>query len=111
MVKNKMSQQEYGDIIRDAVKISKFFMTDALPVRLIGMNSESMNDYIEYVADRLSIMLGYNKIYNKKNPFDFMDTIGLDDKSNFHEVRPSEYQDAYVLNSTVSRTIVIDNEF
>lgn len=111
MVKNKMSQNEYSVILKDAVKISKCFMTDALPVRLIGMNSESMNDYIEYVADRLSIMLGYTKIYNKKNPFDFMDTIGLDDKSNFHEVRPSEYQDSHVMNKTTDRKIVIDGEF
>ena len=84
--------------MREAVEISQYFMTDALPVRLIGMNSEHMSQYIEYIGDRLLGMLGYKKIFNKTNPFGFMKTIGLDDKTNFFESRPHEYQDSHVMN-------------
>lgn len=70
-------------------------MNDALPVRLIGMNDESMGQYLEYVADRLIVELGYKKYYHTTNPFSFMDTIGMLDKTNFFESRSNSYQSAF----------------
>ena len=78
-------------IIRDAVDIEKEFICESLPCRLISMNSDSMSQYIEFVADRLSVQLGYGKIYNTKNPFMFMERISLEGKTNFFEKRVSEY--------------------
>ena len=82
--------------IRDAVDIEKEFICDALPVRLIGMNSDLMSQYIEFVADRLLVELGNEKIYNTANPFDFMEMISLQGKTNFFEKRVAEYQKAGV---------------
>ena len=70
-------------------------MQDALPIRLIGINSDSMNQYIEYVADRLIVDLGYKKFYNVSNPFPFMETIGMMGKTNFFESRESSYSSAF----------------
>ncbi|GAA5860492.1 hypothetical protein JCM5353_008698 [Sporobolomyces roseus] len=84
-------------IIREAVEIEQEFLTDALPCRLIGMNSELMCQYIEFVADRLLVSLGNKKIYNKENPFDFMDMISMEGKTNFFEKRVSDYQKAGVM--------------
>jgi ribonucleotide reductase beta subunit family protein with ferritin-like domain len=95
---NKLHPNDINNIIKEAVEISQKFMTDALPCRLIGMNSDHMNKYIEYVGDRLLNMLGYQKFYNVKNPFNFMATIGLDSKANFFEERGTEYQDSHVGN-------------
>lgn len=102
---NKLPAKIVNEIMQEAVRIAQNFMTDAIPVKLIGMNSDHMNDYIEYIGDRLLGMLGYKKIYNKKNPFEFMKTIGLDDKTNFFESRPHEYQDSHVMNKgkTISK--------
>lgn len=97
-LKHKLPAASVNEIVSEAVIISKNFMTHAMPVKLIGMNSDHMNQYIEYIADRLLGMLGYNKVYDKKNPFDFMKTIGLNDKTNFFESRPTEYQDAHINN-------------
>jgi ribonucleoside-diphosphate reductase beta chain len=94
---NKLSVEEVTEIIADAVEIEKEFVTDALPVRLIGMNAEMMQQYIEFVADRLLVELGCPKIYNVSNPFDFMDMINLQGKTNFFEKRVGEYQKAGVL--------------
>jgi ribonucleotide reductase beta subunit family protein with ferritin-like domain len=106
----KLSKEEIDPIMIEAVEIAKQFMTDAIPVRLIGMNNDLMCTYIEYVADRLFEMLGHKKIYNKKNPFKFMETIGLNDKTNFFELRPHEYQDAHVLNKS-KKEVVINDDF
>ena len=95
-VKNRLTQNELVDIIQEAVGIEKQFITESLPCRLIGMNSELMSQYIEYVADRLCVQLGYNKIWNTKNPFEFMEMISLRPKSNFFEVRVGEYQKANI---------------
>lgn len=95
---NKLPAETINEIMTEAVRIAQNFMTDALPVKLIGMNSDHMNDYIEYIGDRLLGMLGHKRIFNKKNPFDFMKTIGLNDKTNFFESRPHEYQDSHVMN-------------
>ena len=86
-MKKKMVQE----IIKEAVEIETEFICDALPCRLIGMNSMMMTQYIQFVADRLSVQLGYDKIYNVANSFDFMDMISLESKTNFFEKRVSEY--------------------
>ena len=80
---NTLPKEQVRDIIVDAVEIEKEFVTDALPVKLIGMNAELMQQYIEFVADRLLVELGNEKIYNVSNPFDFMDMINLQGKTNF----------------------------
>lgn len=91
---NKVSEDKIKEIICEAVEIEKEFVTDSLPVSLIGMNSKLMQQYIEYVADFWLIELGCGKVYNSENPFDFMDMISLQNKSNFFEKRVSEYQKA-----------------
>ena len=98
-VENKLSKEQIQFIIEDAVNIEKEFVTDALPVRLIGMNAELMQQYIEFVADRLLVELGNEKIYNATNPFDFMEMISLQGKTNFFEKRVAEYQKSGVANS------------
>jgi ribonucleoside-diphosphate reductase beta chain len=82
---NKLPKEQVQKIIADAVEIEKEFVTESLPVRLIGMNSDLMSQYIEFVADRLLTELGNEKIYNTANPFDFMDMINLQGKTNFFE--------------------------
>tara|TARA_B100000035_G_scaffold298741_1_gene292774 strand:+ start:590 stop:1567 length:978 start_codon:yes stop_codon:yes gene_type:complete len=79
------------EIFKDAVDIEKEFICEALPCRLIGMNSELMSQYIEFVADRLLVQLGYNKYYKSENPFDFMEMISLEGKTNFFEKRVGDY--------------------
>lgn len=96
LLKNKPDTQDVYKIIEEGVEICKVFYTDALPIRLLGMNEDNMIDYIMYVADRLLVDLGYNKKYNKPNPFSFMETIGMQTKTNFFESRPTEYQSAHV---------------
>jgi ribonucleoside-diphosphate reductase subunit M2 len=87
----KMDKNRIHDIIKEAVEIEIEFICEALPCRLIGMNSQLMTQYIKFVADRLSVQLGYKKIYNVINPFDFMEMISLENKTNFFEKRLSEY--------------------
>ena len=96
---NKLDPELVRSIIRDAVNIEKEFVTDALPVKLIGMNADLMCQYIEFVADRLLMELGCEKVYDATNPFDFMDMISLQGKTNFFEKRVAEYQKAGVMNS------------
>ncbi|MEJ2003815.1 MAG: ribonucleotide-diphosphate reductase subunit beta [Cyclobacteriaceae bacterium] len=96
-VKNHLPEQTVIDIIKDAVEIEKEFVTDALPVKLIGMNSDLMCQYIEFVADRLLNELTGQKIYNSTNPFDFMEMISLQGKTNFFEKRVGDYQKAGVI--------------
>ena len=91
-VQNKVSSQRITDIIREAVDIEREFITESLPVSLIGMNSKLMEQYIEFTADFWLTELGCNKIYNVENPFDFMEMLSLQNKSNFFEKRTSEYQ-------------------
>ena len=87
----QVSKSKVIEIIKDAVEIEKEFICEALPCRLIGMNSELMCQYIEFVADRLIVQLGHDKIYNSKNPFDFMEMISIEGKTNFFEKRVAEY--------------------
>jgi ribonucleoside-diphosphate reductase beta chain len=110
---NKLSRERVEEIIRDAVAIEQEFVTDALPVGLIGMNAKMMSEYIEFVADRLLVALGYNKIYNATNPFDFMEMISLQGKTNFFEKRVAEYQKAGVMggNDQDSKKFTMDEDF
>lgn len=108
---NKLPKEEVQKIIADAVEIEKEFVTESLPVRLIGMNADLMSQYIEFVADRLLTELGNDKIYNTSNPFDFMDMINLQGKTNFFEKRVGEYQKAGVLNQENNTTFSLDSDF
>ena len=108
---NKLPKEQVQKIIADAVEIEKEFVTESLPVRLIGMNADLMSKYIEFVADRLLTELGNDKIYNTSNPFDFMDMINLQGKTNFFEKRVGEYQKAGVLNSDADNNFSLDADF
>ena len=98
LLTQKLQLQDVVEIIHDGVKCAQYFMTDALPCKLLGMNSDDMCRYIEYVADRLLMQLGYQAHYRVSNPFDFMEAIGMTAKTNFFESRPTEYQSAHVFN-------------
>ena len=110
-VVNKMSKEQVKEIILDAVEIEKEFILDALPVKLIGMNSDLMSQYIEFVADRLLMELGNDKIFNVTNPFDFMEMISIQGKTNFFEKRVGEYQKAGVLNNDGAQNFTLDEDF
>ena len=108
---NKLTKEQVREIIMDAVTIEKEFVTDAIPVKLIGMNSDLMSQYIEFVADRLLTELGNEKEYNASNPFDFMEMISLQGKSNFFEKRVGEYQKSGVLAGKDNLTFSMNEEF
>jgi ribonucleoside-diphosphate reductase subunit M2 len=91
LLTNKLSQNELHLIIQEAVEIETNFICEALPCRLIGMNSGLMTQYIQFVADRLAVQLGATKIYEVSNPFDWMELISMERKTNFFESRVSEY--------------------
>jgi len=101
---NKPSQERIYEIIKDAVTIEKEFLTEALPCNLIGMNCTLMKQYIEFVADRLLVELECEKVYNSENPFDFMELISMEGKTNFFEKRVGEYQKMGVMNKNTSST-------
>jgi len=88
---NKLNKPKIREIVKDAVLIEKEFIIESLPCRLIGMNSNLMGQYIEFVADRLLVQLGCNKIYKVSCPFDFMELISLEQKTNFFESRNASY--------------------
>lgn len=111
LLENKLPSNIVYSIIDNGVKVAKIFMNDALPVRLIGMNSNSMCEYIEYVADRLIVDLGYKKYYNVQNPFSFMETIGMLGKTNFFESRPTEYQSAFTKDNNKDNIKTFDDDF
>lgn len=90
-LENRLENEKIEEIIKNAVEIEKEFICEALPCNLIGMNSKLMSQYIEFVADRLAVQLGNNKIYNSSNPFDFMEMISIEGKTNFFERRVGEY--------------------
>jgi ribonucleotide reductase beta subunit family protein with ferritin-like domain len=91
MLNKQLKKERVHDIIKEAVSIEQEFITEALPCRLIGMNDKLMNEYIEFVADRLAVQLGYKKIYDTPNPFSFMEMISIEGKTNFFERRVGEY--------------------
>lgn len=112
MLQHKLTQEQVHTIIRDAVTIEKEFISEALPVALIGMNATLMQQYIEFVADRWLAELGYAKIYNATNPFDFMEMISLQGKTNFFEKRVGDYQKAGVMGgSKDSQTFSLEEDF
>ena len=110
-LKHKLSKTKAHKMIREAVRIEKEFITEALPVSLIGMNAKLMSHYIEFVADRLLVQLGYPKIWNTACPFPFMERISLSSKDNFFEKRVSEYSKAGVGRSRDEMTFATDADF
>jgi len=109
---NKPTKEKILTIIKDAVKIEQEFLTEALPCNLIGMNCELMKQYIEFVADRLLIELECDKVYNSENPFDFMEHISLEGKTNFFEKRVGEYQKMGVMaGGTSNHEFTLDADF
>jgi ribonucleoside-diphosphate reductase beta chain len=110
-LENKLSEERVQGIIADAVRIEQEFVTDALPVSLIGMNAKTMSQYIEFVADRLLVSLGCAKIYNATNPFDFMEMISVQGKTNFFEKRVAEYQKAGVMSERNDNVFSLDEDF
>ena len=108
-LQKKISQSRIHEIIKDAVEIETEFICEALPCRLIGMNSQMMTQYIQFMADRLCIQLGYDKIYNVNNCFSFMELISLDGKSNFFEKRVSDY--ALANKTQNSETFMLNEDF
>jgi ribonucleoside-diphosphate reductase subunit M2 len=99
-MKHRADKKVIEEIITDAVRIEQEFLTEALPCALLGMNANLMKQYIEFVADRLLVALGNEKIYKSANPFDFMENISLGGKTNFFEKRVADYQKAGVMAST-----------
>ena len=109
---NKVPKERITEILTDALEIEKEFITESLPVSLIGMNAKLMTQYLEFVTDRLLVELNCDKVYNSTNQFEFMDMISLQGKTNFFEKRVSEYQKAGVLNNdTRSEEISFDEDF
>jgi ribonucleoside-diphosphate reductase subunit M2 len=101
-LQRKLQKKRIYEIIQEAVEIEKEFILEAIPCRMIGMNSKLMSQYIEFVADRLCLQLGYDKIYNASNPFDFMELISIETKVNFFERTNSEYA---LANKTVDADV------
>jgi len=110
-LQNKLPEAQVQGIIADAVRIEQEFVTEALPVSLIGMNAKTMAQYIEFVADRLLVALGCGKIYNTTNPFDFMEMISVQGKTNFFEKRVAEYQKAGVMSERTENMFSLDEDF
>jgi ribonucleoside-diphosphate reductase beta chain len=110
-LENKLTKADIEDIIREAVQIEKEFITEALPCSLIGMNARDMSQYIEFVADRLALQLGIGKVYKSANPFDFMELISLEGKTNFFEKKVSEYSKPGVGMKKEDMVFRTDEEF
>jgi ribonucleoside-diphosphate reductase beta chain len=110
-LQNKLDKEKVHEIVESAVNYETEFIIDALPVSLIGMNAKDMSQYIRFVADRLLVQLGYPKMYNAGNPFDFMDLISLEGKTNFFEKKVSEYSKPGVGMKKEDMVIRLDEEF
>jgi ribonucleoside-diphosphate reductase beta chain len=111
MLNHKLSHEAVAAIVGDAVAIEKEFISDALPVKLIGMNADLMKQYIEFVADRWMNELGYPKLFNVANPFDFMEMISLQGKTNFFEKRVGDYQKAGLLSARATQSFSLEEDF
>lgn len=111
MLTSKLPVEQVHTIIADAVRIEKEFITEALPVDLIGMNARLMQQYIEFVADRWLGELGYPKLFNTTNPFDFMEMISLQGKTNFFEKRVGDYQKSGVMSGKEAQTFSLEEDF
>jgi len=110
-IENPLPKATVQHIIKDAVAIEKEFVTDALPVNLIGMNADMMCQYIEFVADRLLVALGNEKVYNSENPFPWMEMISLQGKTNFFEKRVGDYQKAGVMADREKQVFTLNEDF
>lgn len=110
-IQNRVRQGKVHKLIGEAVEIEKEFICDSLPCALLGMNSSMMSNYIEYVADRLLTQLGYSKLYNTENPFDFMETISMEGKDNFFEKRVSNYSKKGVGVDKEQMKFTMDEDF
>ena len=110
-IKNKLPKERVQDMITQAVEIEQEFVSDALPVNLIGMNCDMMCQYIEFVADRLLMSLGNPKVYNVENPFPWMELISLQGKTNFFEKRVGDYQKAGVMSDKSDQVFTLDADF
>lgn len=111
MISDRLSDETVYSIFREAVEIEQEFVSESLPVSLIGMNCDLMKRYIEYVADRWLVLLGYPKLYNSTNPFNFMELVGVNTKTSFFEVNVDQYRRAGVGNDSKSREITFDDDF
>jgi ribonucleotide reductase beta subunit family protein with ferritin-like domain len=111
MLQDKLDEKRVKEIIMNAVDCERDFVTDALPFRLIGMNAEQMCEYVEFCADRLLVALGYTKAYNSKNPFEWMEMISLQGKTNFFEKRVGEYSKAKVGSTSTNEEKEKENLF
>lgn len=109
MIKNRVDESIVYEIFREAVEIEKEFITESIPCAMIGMNADLMKEYIEFVSDRLLVQLGYNRLWNTENPFDFMELISLRPKSNFFELRVGEYAKSKIAES--STNFELSNDF
>ena len=109
--KEQLPKEKVHDIFKEAVAIEKQFITDSIPCALLGMNNTLMCQYIEYVSDRLIVQLGYDKLYNTKNPFPFMENISINNKTNFFEERVSEYNKAGVGSNRDDMTFELNDDF
>jgi ribonucleoside-diphosphate reductase beta chain len=110
MLDNKLDEKIVHSIFKEAVDIEKVFITESLPVSLIGMNCTLMSQYIEYVADRWLVLLGYTKLYNAQNPFSFMELISVNTKESFFEVNVSNYMKANVGTTEADRELSFDSD-
>lgn len=110
-MKNRLSEKDAHQLVKEAVDCETEFITESLPVSLIGMNARDMTQYIQFVADRLLVQLGYPKLYHAGNPFDFMDLISLEGKTNFFEKKVSEYSKPGVGMKKEDMVIRLDEEF
>ena len=110
-VRNRIDYQIVKEMFTEAVEIERIFICESLPCSLLGMNSERMTEYIKFVADRLLVTLGYPKIWNSKNPFDFMESISMMGETNFFEHRPTQYQKSSVLNEGLENEFDITDDF
>lgn len=111
MINNKVSEDIVYNMFNEAVEIENEFICHSLPCSLLGMNSNLMTEYIKFVADRLLLDLGYSKLFNATNPFDFMESISIEGKTNFFEARPTQYQNASILNKSRESSFVINSDF
>ena len=111
MMSARLDQETVHGVIRDAVEVERDFVCEALPVSLIGMNNALMAQYIEYVGDRLLVALGYGKLFNAVNPFEWMEAISLQGKTNFFEKRVAEYQKSGVMNGQVAMPFSLEEDF
>ena len=111
MIKNKLDQDTIHNMFKDAFEIEREFICESLPCSLLGMNIDLMVDYIKFVSDRLLIQLNYDKIWGTTNPFDFMESISMEGKTNFFESRPTQYQKSSVLNTSRETSFQVCEDF